>query len=73
MSEAFKVLLENIEQLSTKEKAVAAHCLLSSMDPENALDVDKDWLSLAELRSADLESGAVQAITWDEIKKDIVS
>ena len=73
MSEAFKMLLENIEQLSTKEKAVAAHCLLSSMDPENALDVDKDWLSLAESRSADLESGAVQAITWDEIKKDIVS
>lgn len=73
MSEAFKMLLKNIEQLSTKEKALAAHCLLSSMDPENTLDVDKDWLSLAESRSAELESGAVQAISWDEIKKDILS
>tara|TARA_R110002167_G_scaffold115131_6_gene289185 strand:+ start:513 stop:734 length:222 start_codon:yes stop_codon:yes gene_type:complete len=73
MSEAFKMLLENIEQLSTKEKALAAHCLLSSMDPENTQDVDKDWLSLAESRSAELESGAVQAISWDEIKKDIAS
>ena len=73
MSEAFKMLLENIEQLSTREKALAAHCLLSSMDSENAPDVDKDWLSLAESRSADIESGAVKVISWDEIKKDIVS
>ena len=73
MSEAFKMLLENIEQLSTKEKALAAHCLLSSMDSENALDVDKDWLALAESRSVELESGAVQAISSDEIKKNIVS
>ncbi|MFT5543470.1 MAG: hypothetical protein ACI97K_003257, partial [Glaciecola sp.] len=50
----------------------AAHCLLSSMD-SGVEDVDKDWLSLAESRSADLESGAVQAISWDEMKKDITS
>jgi len=72
MSDALRILLENIEQLSTKEKALAAHCLLSSMD-SGAEDVDKDWLSLAESRSADLESGAVQAISWDEMKKDITS
>lgn len=69
MSEAFKMLLENIEQLSTKEKALAAHCLLSSIDSENAPDFDKDWLSLAESRSADIESGVVKAISWDKIKK----
>ena len=73
MSEAFQKLLENIEQLSTKEKALAAHCLLSSMDPESTGDVDKDWLSFAESRSADLESGLVTAVSWDEIKKDLVS
>ena len=73
MSEAFQKLLENIEHLSTKEKALAAHCLLSSMDPENTGDVDKDWLSLAESRSADLESGLVKVVSWDEIKKDVMS
>lgn len=72
MSDALRILLENIEQLSTKEKVLAAHCLLSSMD-SGVEDVDKDWLSLAESRSADLESGAVQAISWDKMKKDITS
>jgi hypothetical protein len=72
MSDALRILLENIEQLSTQEKALAAHCLLSSMD-SGVEDVDKDWLSLAESRSAALESGAVQAISWDEMKKDITS
>jgi hypothetical protein len=72
MTEAFKSLLESIEHLSTKEKALAAHCLLSSMDSK-VDDADHEWLALAEARSADLESGKVNSISWDEIKSDIIS
>lgn len=71
MSDALKVMLENIEQLSTKEKALAAHCLLTAMDAKIDSDVESEWLKLAEARSDELESGAVKAITWEEIERDL--
>ncbi|WP_289032166.1 addiction module protein [uncultured Paraglaciecola sp.] len=73
MSDALKVMLENIEQLSTKEKALAAHCLLTAMNSKSDDNVDADWLKLAESRSADLESGKVKGLSWEEIKSEILS
>ncbi|OJF70339.1 addiction module antitoxin RelB [Alteromonas sp. V450] len=54
MSDALKVMLENIEQLSTKEKSLAAHCLLTAMDIKVDSDVESDWVKLSESRSAEL-------------------
>ncbi|OES30936.1 addiction module protein [Alteromonas macleodii] len=71
MSDALKVMLENIEQLSTKEKVLAAHCLLTAMDTKIDSDVESEWVKLAESRSAELESGAVKSISWEEIEKDL--
>lgn len=71
MSDALKVMLKNIEQLTTKEKALAAHCLLTAMDKKIDSDVESEWLKLAEARSAELESGSVKSISWDEIEKDL--
>ena len=72
MSDALKIMLENIEQLSTKEKALAAHCLLTAMNSSSNESVDADWLKLAETRSSELESGKVKDIAWNDIKKDII-
>ena len=71
MSDALKVMLENIEQLSTKEKALASHCLLTAMDTKIDSDVESEWVKLAEARSAELESGVVNSISWEEIEKDL--
>ena len=71
MSDALKVMLENIEQLRTKEKAFDAHCLLTAMDTKIDSDVESEWVKLAESRSAELESGAVKSISWEEIEKDL--
>jgi alpha-amylase/alpha-mannosidase (GH57 family) len=71
MSDALKVILENIEQLSTKEKALAAHCLLTKMDTKIDYDGESEWLKLAEARSVELESGAVKSISWNEIERDL--
>jgi hypothetical protein len=71
MSEVLKVMLENIKQLSTKEKALAAHCLLTAMDTKIESNVEAEWLKLAESRSADLESGKVESISWKEIEMDL--
>ncbi|WP_133471362.1 addiction module protein [Paraglaciecola marina] len=73
MSDALKVMLENIEQLSSKEKALAAHCLLTAMNSKSDDNVDADWLKLAESRSADLESDKVKGLSWEEIKSEILS
>jgi hypothetical protein len=71
MSDALKMMLENIEQLSTKEKALAAHCLLTAMDTKVDGDVESEWLKLAESRSDELESGNIKSISWEEIEKDL--
>ena len=69
MSETLKYLMDNISQLSTQEKAIAAHCLLSSMNSKSDDNVDKEWLRLAEQRSAELVSGDVEPLTWTQIKQ----
>lgn len=71
MSDSLRIMLENIEQLSTKEKALAAHCLLTAMDTKVDGDVESEWLKLAESRSDELESGNIKSISWEEIEKDL--
>ena len=71
MSETLKYLMDNISQLSTQEKAIAAHCLLSSMNSNSDDNVDKEWLRLAEQRSAELASGDVEPLTWTQIKQEL--
>lgn len=70
MSEALKIMLDNIGRLNMKEKALAAHCLLSAMNSKNSEDADADWLKLAESRSSQLESGLIDGLTWEQIKKE---
>ncbi|WP_346766563.1 addiction module protein [Paraglaciecola sp. 20A4] len=60
-----------MEQLSTKEKALAAHCLTAAMDSAAEDDVETQWLKLAEARSAELESGKVEGISWRDINQDL--
>lgn len=72
MSEALRIMLKNIGQLSTKEKALAAHCLLTAMDCSTEDNIDASWLQLAESRSAELESGRVKGVFWEDIKKDLL-
>ncbi len=71
MSDTLKMMLENIEQLTMKEKALAAHCLLTAMDATVEDHVEADWLELAETRSTELESGKVAGISWEIIKQDL--
>lgn len=71
MSNAMKLVLENIKELSSHEKATLAHCLISSLDEVSDKNVDDAWLELAAARLAQLESGEVQAISWAQIKRGL--
>ena len=71
MSAVFKQVIENIENLSSDEKALVAHCLISSLEVKHDDSVDQAWRELAQQRFTELESGAVKGVTWGEIKNKI--
>lgn len=72
MSEALKYVLENIEHMTSSEKALVAHCLLSSLEEKPNNDVDPAWLALSQDRSKELATGEVEAVSWEQIKSQIV-
>ena len=72
MSVAFKQVIENIDNLSSDEKALPAHCLISSLEVKHDDSVDQAWAELALQRFAELESGEVKGVSWKEIKNKIV-
>jgi len=73
MSAILKQVIENIGELSPSERALVAHCLISSLESKQDDGVDDAWADLAESRFLELESGAVQGIAWEEIKQQVVS
>ncbi len=68
MSDKMKQVLENSKTLTAHEKATLAHCLIASLDEANEADVEEAWARTAEARFAQLQSGAVQAVSWEKIK-----
>lgn len=73
MSVAFKQAIENISELSADEKALIAHCLISSLESKQDEGVDKAWAKLAEERYLELESEAVKGVSWEDVKKVVKS
>ena len=71
MSIGVKQVLENIKELSSQEKALVAHCLISSLESKQEDGVDDAWAELAEKRLQELKSGSVKAVSWEDIKKSI--
>ncbi|MBV1915070.1 MAG: addiction module protein [Pseudomonadales bacterium] len=71
MSTAFKQVIENISGLSSDEKALVAHCLISSLEVRHDDSVDQAWSELALQRFAELESGSVKGVSWSDIKNKI--
>ena len=66
-----KQVFENIKELSSEEKALVAHCLISSLETKQDDDVEDAWAELAESRLSELTSGEVEGVSWESIKKNI--
>ena len=71
MSAVFNKVIKNIEELNSDEKALVAHCLISSLESKHDDNVDQAWGELAKKRFAELESGAVKSVSWEKIKKEV--
>ena len=73
MAAKIKQVIENIKKLSADEKALIAHCLISSLETRQDENVEEAWADLAEKRYAELVSGSVKPVSWEEIKNEIKS
>ncbi len=71
MSAAFKQAIENIKDLSPDERALVAHCLISSLESRQDEGVDEAWAELSEKRLMELKSGEVKGVSWRDIKNKV--
>jgi putative addiction module component (TIGR02574 family) len=70
MSEVFEHIMGTVKNLSASERAELAHYLIGSLEqPENG--VDQAWKEVIDTRWSQIESGTVQTLSWEEIKKRI--
>lgn len=66
-----KQLLESTKSLTASEKALLAHCLISSLESVEDEGVEEAWGQLAEKRFRELESGKVKGVSWSQIKTEV--
>ncbi len=71
LSAVLKQVIENIENLSADEKALVAHCLISSLEVKHDDSVDQAWADLSRQRFSELESSTVTGVSWNEIKNKV--
>ncbi len=71
MASKIKQVIEDIKNLSSDEKALIAHCLISSLETLQEDGVEDAWADLAERRYAELVSGEVEPVSWEDVKKEI--
>ncbi|MGB0495223.1 MAG: addiction module protein [Kangiellaceae bacterium] len=71
MSIAFKEAIKSIDNLSSDEKALIAHCLISSLEAKHDDSVDQAWTELAQRRFSELKSGVVKGVSWSDIRSNI--
>jgi hypothetical protein len=68
---SIKQVIDKTKNLSLRERALVAHCLISSLETKQDEGVDQAWAELAEKRYEELVSGKVEPVSWENIKKDV--
>lgn len=71
MSAAFERVIDEIDSLSPKEKALLAHRLIESLDSTPDEDAEQTWKELAENHHDTLLPSDAKAISWEEIKQQV--
>ena len=64
----FEEVLRTARSLNEAERVRLVEELLCSLSPTEAAPLGDAWLAELDRRSAELDSGAVQTIPWDEVR-----
>jgi putative addiction module component (TIGR02574 family) len=68
MATSARKLYEEAMKLEPEERAALTGLLIESLEPESEEGVEEAWLAEIERRMADLDSGSVRTITWEELR-----
>jgi len=69
MDKTVDLLLKEALQLPNSERAQLIEELLTTLETEKDDNVDEAWAREVEKRAAELSSGTVVPIIWDEVKE----
>jgi putative addiction module component (TIGR02574 family) len=69
MDPATEQLLNAVLALPDEERLQFAEALLVSLQPEDRPPFDDSWRAIIQRRSAELRSGQVTPIPWEEVKR----
>jgi putative addiction module component (TIGR02574 family) len=61
-------LFRRASDLPESDRALLAGLLIESLEAEPDEEVEEAWLAEVERRVAELESGSVQTVPWEEVK-----
>ena len=64
-------LLDQALNRSERERAVLAEALISSLEKEPEMDVEKAWQDEIGRRVAELDSGATSTLPWEEVRRKL--
>ena len=73
MAEDAAELLTHALKLPPAARAAIAGSLIDSLETEVDEDAEAAWRTEIALRVRDIDSGAVQTIAWDEVRRQLRS
>jgi putative addiction module component (TIGR02574 family) len=68
MARSARELFEEAMRLAPEERAALIRFLIDTLDAESEEDAEGAWRVEIERRIAELDSGAVEAISWEELR-----
>ncbi len=68
MTRSARELFEEALRLDPEERAALAGLLIESLEPDSEEGVEQAWVAEIERCMAELDSGAVQPISWDKLR-----
>lgn len=72
MSRTFIEVWQEAADLSEADRAALAGLLIESLEGEADPDVEAAWAVEIERRVADLDSGRVQGIPWEQVRQRLL-
>ena len=72
MAKDVTALFRDASELSERDRATLAGLLIESLDAEPESDVEAAWSAEIERRVADIDSGNVKAIPWEDVRRRLL-
>jgi putative addiction module component (TIGR02574 family) len=71
MSRDLKELFRDAAELPEQDRAALAGLLIESLEPAEEPDVEAAWSEEIARRVAEIDSGAVELIPWEEVREEL--